>query len=222
MPALLKAMSILPNVFTVCSIAALTSASLATSPRMNVPLPPALLTRSTVCLPSSTRRPVITTLAPRLANATAVARPMPLVPPVMNTVLFLNSDMGVPFQKRELEPQMNTDGSEDEPRANGLLADSMEFSCICVNPGSSVVQDLLWFELTVFARLDNYLDPLIAANDFNRHALAEAVVGEQSLEVINSLHRVAGESDDHIPFTDLRRGGGAVGLDADHQHAAIA
>jgi len=35
--------------------------------------------------PSASRRPVTTTLAPCPAKATAVARPMPAVPPVMRT-----------------------------------------------------------------------------------------------------------------------------------------
>src|SRR5208282_6145310 len=39
-------------------------------------------------LPSATRRPETTTFAPSLANARAVALPMPEVPPVMRTVLF--------------------------------------------------------------------------------------------------------------------------------------
>src|SRR6266446_740582 len=38
--------------------------------------------------PSATRRPETTTFAPSLANARAVALPMPVVPPVMRTVLF--------------------------------------------------------------------------------------------------------------------------------------
>src|SRR5205807_3965326 len=69
-----------------------TSASFDTSARTNVASPPARLISPTTDWPSSTRRPETTTLAPALANAIAVAWPMPLVPPVTSATLFLNDD----------------------------------------------------------------------------------------------------------------------------------
>jgi hypothetical protein len=52
------------------------------------------LTRPPICLiaavSASWRRPVMNTVAPSAAKALAVARPMPLVPPVTTTTLLSN------------------------------------------------------------------------------------------------------------------------------------
>src|SRR4051794_26444865 len=76
------------------------SGSFDTSTLTKVASPPAALTWRTVSLPSSTRRPATTTSAPSRANASAVARPMPLVPPVINATLFANGFMGSPSNTR--------------------------------------------------------------------------------------------------------------------------
>ena len=64
------------------------SSSRATSVCTNKALPPAEVISRATFSPSATRRPETTTFAPSLANARAVALPMPEVPPVMRTVLF--------------------------------------------------------------------------------------------------------------------------------------
>ncbi len=62
-----------------------------TSVFTNRPSPPAARTSSTVSLPSRSRRPATTTLAPAFAKSTAVSRPMPDVPPVTSPTLPSNS-----------------------------------------------------------------------------------------------------------------------------------
>jgi len=49
-------------------------------------LPPAARISATVFLPRSTLRPTTMTWIPRAASLLATARPMPLVPPVINAV----------------------------------------------------------------------------------------------------------------------------------------
>src|SRR6476660_9248017 len=54
---------------------------------MNAAAPPSFLISATTCAPSFSRRPVRTTLAPARANSTAVALPIPDVPPVTSATL---------------------------------------------------------------------------------------------------------------------------------------
>src|SRR4029453_19409460 len=63
-PALLNAMSRRPNLSTVKWTIAFTSASFATSVRMNAASPPSFSISLTTCAPSFSRRPVTTTFAP--------------------------------------------------------------------------------------------------------------------------------------------------------------
>src|SRR5262249_3311397 len=86
-PALLKAMSSFPNFSTAKSTIFFTSASLAISARMNAASPPSFLISATTCAPSFSRLPERTTFAPPRAKATAVALPMPEVPPVTSATL---------------------------------------------------------------------------------------------------------------------------------------
>ncbi len=81
-PALLKAKSSLPNFSSVVATRFSMSASSAISVRTNKPLPPACSMSAIDSAPSLSRRPATTTFAPCAANAMAVARPMPAVPPV--------------------------------------------------------------------------------------------------------------------------------------------
>src|SRR5262249_10282334 len=73
------------------------SARFETSPRTPMVLPPISLTAASS---SACRRPVMTTLAPSATNRLAVARPLPLVPPV-TTATFPASlrDIGVHLAK---------------------------------------------------------------------------------------------------------------------------
>ena len=63
------------------------SASFDMSARTPLTRPPIVLTAASS---SSWRRPVMNTDAPSAAKRLAVARPMPLVPPVTTTTLFSN------------------------------------------------------------------------------------------------------------------------------------
>src|ERR1700736_2591203 len=84
-PAALTAASIRPKRATVWSIRLRTSSSFRTSLRMNAASAPRLRSSASSALPSASRRPDATTCAPFLAKAAAVARPMPLNAPVINT-----------------------------------------------------------------------------------------------------------------------------------------
>src|SRR5579863_2453360 len=92
MPALLNATSRRPNFSTVFWTSASTSRALVTSAFTNRPSPPTSAISFTVSLPSASRRPETTTLAPDFANKTAVSRPMPDVPPVTSATLLSNPD----------------------------------------------------------------------------------------------------------------------------------
>src|SRR6266481_8036532 len=63
---------------------------------------------------SSSRRPVMKTYAPSLTNAFAVARPIPLVPPVMSAIfpssLFMHSS-----------PLIKLSDCEDDPAEGAVL-----------------------------------------------------------------------------------------------------
>ena len=85
--ALLNAQSRRPNTSTVRATSRSTSADLDTSVGTKIALPPAAVISSTVCVPICSPRAAITTLAPPLANARAVALPMPELPPVTNATL---------------------------------------------------------------------------------------------------------------------------------------
>src|SRR5260221_228491 len=139
-PALLNAMSSRPNAPTVCSTSDLTSASFATSARTNRPSPPDALICLTVSFPSSTRRPETTTFAPAFANATPVHRPIPLVPPVTNTTLPLNEDMGTPSNRDDEAARHRVARDLSNPSDRGTLArvvrpGQMEPAEVAGNPG---------------------------------------------------------------------------------------
>src|SRR6266566_4951579 len=97
MPALLKAMSIRPNLSTVKSTIRFTSASFATSARTNAASPSSFLISATTCAPSFSRRPVRTTLAAARANSIAVVLPIPDVPPVTSATLPENFFVFIQF-----------------------------------------------------------------------------------------------------------------------------
>src|SRR5438552_1788637 len=87
MPALLKAKSSRPKVSPVFSSAAFTSSVCVTSHLTASARPPSCSIRRAVSrLPCSATSPT-TTLAPARAKAKAVARPIPLLPPVINATL---------------------------------------------------------------------------------------------------------------------------------------
>src|SRR5438034_7366708 len=83
-PAALTATSIRPKRATVWSTRLRTSSSRRTSARTNAAWAPRLRSSASSALPSDSRRPDATMLAPSLAKATAVARPMPVNAPVIN------------------------------------------------------------------------------------------------------------------------------------------
>src|SRR6185295_18458210 len=87
MPALLKRMSRRPKALTVSSTARRHSAALRTSVRRKMACPPPFKICSITAWPRFSLRPVMATLAPSLANRTAVALPMPEVPPVISATL---------------------------------------------------------------------------------------------------------------------------------------
>ena len=68
-------------------MSAATCCSSVTSVRTNVASPPPASISLTTSAPLSSRRPATTTFAPDPANATAVARPMPLVAPTTTATL---------------------------------------------------------------------------------------------------------------------------------------
>src|ERR1700730_5344184 len=84
-PAALTAASIRPKRATIWSIRLLTSSARRTSARMKAASAPRLRSSASSALPSASRRPDATTDAPFLAKAVAVARPMPVNAPVINT-----------------------------------------------------------------------------------------------------------------------------------------
>src|SRR5947209_20250188 len=84
-PAALTAASIRPKRVTIWSIRLRTSSSWRTSARMNAASAPKLRSSASSALPSASRRPDATTCAPSLAKASAVARPIPVNAPVINT-----------------------------------------------------------------------------------------------------------------------------------------
>src|SRR5215831_6394011 len=90
MPALLNSTSSFPNSFTVASTTAFTSASFATSARMNFAVPPCFWIPCTTATPCSSRRAATTTFAPSRANASAAALPMPALPPRTSTTFESN------------------------------------------------------------------------------------------------------------------------------------
>src|ERR1700677_2536548 len=87
-PALFTATSSLPNRFTVSSTSDWTSDSCRTSAFTNCASAPSSRSSFSSCLPSFSRRPETTMLAPATANTTAVARPMPVSAPVIKTTCF--------------------------------------------------------------------------------------------------------------------------------------
>ena len=86
-PALLNAQSRRPKALTARATAAWTSSGFDTSQVIASTSAPAALTCSAVSCRATSPRSVTATRAPSAANATAVARPMPLAAPVINTVL---------------------------------------------------------------------------------------------------------------------------------------
>src|SRR6266496_4595349 len=79
------------------STIALTSASFATSARMNAAAPPSCWISATTLAPSFSRLPERTTLAPTRANSVAVVLPMPNVPPVTSATLSENFFLFIQF-----------------------------------------------------------------------------------------------------------------------------
>src|SRR3981081_261968 len=88
-------MSSLPKARTVSSTARRQSAARLTSARMNVASPPCCLICRTTASPRCWFRPVIATFAPSLENSSAVASPMPEVPPVMRATLPFRRMRGI-------------------------------------------------------------------------------------------------------------------------------
>src|SRR6202040_4443620 len=87
------------------------------SARTPLNLPPIVLTAA---FSSSSRRPVMKTDAPSAAKCLAVARPMPLVPPVTTTTLFSNLpvifcllDLGGEWLARERQDVHGTKSAVD-------------------------------------------------------------------------------------------------------------
>ncbi len=92
-PALGTAMSIRPNRSTVPSTMASQSSRRRTSPAMKCTRSPAPSSSIVPCALASSR-PLITTLAPSARNDSAIARPMPRVPPVMHATRPSKIPMG--------------------------------------------------------------------------------------------------------------------------------
>src|SRR4051794_33279180 len=96
-PALLCSTVSLPKRFTVSFIAASTLFCSRTSQWMNSASPPEVLplarADSSAALPRASSMSAMTTLAPSSANRSAVARPMPPPPPVMNVTFSANRAM---------------------------------------------------------------------------------------------------------------------------------
>src|SRR5262245_17659713 len=90
MPALLKAQSRRPKACTASRTRRSTSLGSDTSARTKRASPPAAWASSSVRSPSLALRPDTTTRAPARAKATAVARPLPVVPPVTGATLFFS------------------------------------------------------------------------------------------------------------------------------------
>ena len=87
MPALLNAMSSPPNVTTVWRSAACTAPLSVTSHTIASPRAPTASTCRTVSRLSLSLSPTTVMSAPSRANRSAVARPIPLPPPVMKATL---------------------------------------------------------------------------------------------------------------------------------------
>jgi hypothetical protein len=89
MPAFAQRMSTPPNsAATVAMTSSISPCSL-TSPRQNIAVLPPLRRAFTVAAPSASFRPSTQTRAPSWAKTPAMPLPMPLVPPVTMTDLFL-------------------------------------------------------------------------------------------------------------------------------------
>src|SRR3984885_6173103 len=102
--ALLTATSRRPNRATVLSTMLRTSSSLRTSALMNSASAPRERSSLTSSLPASSRRPATTTFAPFLAKATAAARPIPVSPPVTNTIGVLMIDSLISLRAEPQKP----------------------------------------------------------------------------------------------------------------------
>ncbi|KAF9810640.1 hypothetical protein SFRURICE_021093 [Spodoptera frugiperda] len=87
--ALLTRTSRLPNASIVFSTIVFACASSATSALMMRVLLPCCSHRSATAFSPASFLPTMATLAPSLANCSAVAAPMPALPPVISTTLFL-------------------------------------------------------------------------------------------------------------------------------------
>ncbi len=90
MPALLISTSTPPNCSTTLAVAASTAASSVTFISTAIAVPPPLLISSAVAWAAASARSAITTLAPSLANSSAISLPMPLAEPVMMATLSLS------------------------------------------------------------------------------------------------------------------------------------
>ena len=86
-PALANTISSLPFSCLICAKSRSRSARFATSPRAPITF---IAISFTATANSASRRPVMKTYAPSFTNAFAVARPMPLLPPVTSATFPLS------------------------------------------------------------------------------------------------------------------------------------
>src|SRR5215470_12270168 len=126
MPALLNSTSSWPNSFTVPSTTAFTSASLATSARMNFALPPAFWMACTTATPSASRRDATTTFAPSRANSSAAARPIPALPPRTSATFDSNRFIAVSLVIR---PEQEAP-DPDDVTFDAVLERSFHYKCV--------------------------------------------------------------------------------------------
>src|SRR4051794_13375803 len=107
MPALLTRMSSPPSNATVSSTLERASSGSAASARRNR-IAPRGVSADSASAPSCSSRPVITTEAPSSRNRSAIARPSPVVPPVINAALSASSGIDreplVPDRQRHGAP----------------------------------------------------------------------------------------------------------------------
>jgi len=98
-PALLTRMSSRPKAASVSATTRSQSAALLTSACTGATRPPAARISAAVCSSRSRPRAAIATAAPSCASSTAVARPMPCVPPVTIATF--------PFRPRSMPPSLD-------------------------------------------------------------------------------------------------------------------
>src|SRR5258708_3003542 len=140
-PALFTSTLSRPNRSTVPFTARSTSRTCVTSHSIANPAPPAFCTSPITSRNFSNRRPATATLAPSRANASAIARPIPVPPPVINATLPETrvTDFPVPASNRDVaaSPYARRGARDSSIRLPALQAALAGICCILAAPNNA-------------------------------------------------------------------------------------